>query len=34
MEGTDPKSIPFQDQNKANLMTQVSVQVTKIVEII
>jgi hypothetical protein len=34
MEGIDPKSISFQDQNKANLMTQVSVQVTKIVEII
>ncbi len=28
MEGTDPKSIPFQDQNKANLMTQV-IQVSK-----
>jgi hypothetical protein len=30
MEGTDSKSIPFQDQNKANLMTQVSIQVNKI----
>ncbi|CAF4122334.1 unnamed protein product [Rotaria sp. Silwood2] len=26
MDGVDPKSIPFQDQNKANLMTQVSIQ--------
>jgi hypothetical protein len=34
MEGTDPKSISFQDQNKANLMTQVSIQVTKIFQII
>ncbi len=30
MEGTDPKSIQFQDQNKANLMTQVSIQVNRI----
>ncbi len=29
MEGTDPKSISFQDQNKANLMTQVSIQVNQ-----
>jgi hypothetical protein len=30
MEGTDSKSIPFEDQNKANLMTQVSIQVNKL----
>jgi hypothetical protein len=30
MEGTDPTSIPFQDQNKANLMIQVSIQVIKL----
>ena len=30
MEGTDPKSISFEDQNKANLMAQVSIQVNKI----
>jgi hypothetical protein len=29
MEGTDPKSISFQDQNKVNLMTQVSLPVNK-----
>ena len=31
MEGTDPKSISFQDQNKANLMIQVSIQVSQFV---
>ncbi|CAF3014196.1 unnamed protein product [Rotaria sp. Silwood2] len=30
MKGTDPISIPFQDQNKANLMMQVSFQVSKL----
>jgi hypothetical protein len=34
MEGTDPKSIQFEDQNKANLMTQVSIPVMKIFQII
>ena len=29
MEGNDPNSISFHDQNKANLMTQVSIQVKK-----
>lgn len=29
MEGTDPSSVAFKDQNKANLMTQVSISVNK-----
>ncbi|CAF1336207.1 unnamed protein product [Adineta steineri] len=30
MEGTDPKSITFQDQNKINLMTQVSIKAPRV----